>query len=129
MHYTQEPSQIEAHDEAEAEVLRLRGGGFVTDAMVVEAFREMRDRPARPNLLIDIRDVAGWDSRAVARAARLLHKAPELGVQRIAFLATSAAVDLATRVASTQTGVPLRTFDHEHSARSWLGIERRPGVR
>ena len=119
MHYTQEPSRIEARHEDE--VLHLRGGGFVTDAMVAEAFREMRDRPRQPNLLIDVRDVAGWDSRAVARAARLLHKAPELGVQRIAFLASSSAVDLATRMASTRTGVPLRTFDHEHSARSWLG--------
>ncbi|MEM6994205.1 MAG: STAS/SEC14 domain-containing protein [Myxococcota bacterium] len=125
MHYTEQPSRLDAHDDGDAGVLRLEGGGFLTATIVEQAFSRMRDEgPVHPNVLIDLRDVAGYDSQAVARARLLLQHAPAFGVRRIAFLASSGAVHAAAQVASSRAEVPLRSFQSERSARDWLARAR-----
>ncbi len=121
MHYTDQPSRLEPSDDPDAAVLRLEGGGFLTASMIERALDRMRDAgPVQPNILIDLRDVAGYDSAAVAEAHQLLQHAPAFGVRRIAFVASSAAVHTATQVASSRATVPLRSFQSERSARAWL---------
>lgn len=120
-HFTQEPSRLDTDADGDAGVLRLQGGGFLTASMVEQAWSQMqKDGAVHPNVLIDVRDVAGYDNSAVQRARTLLRHAPEFGVQRIAFVANSTAVRTATRAASTHSSVALRTFHHERSARDWL---------
>lgn len=122
MHYTEQPSSLEARADTEAGVLWLKGAGFLTATMVEEAFARMRkDAPLSPKLLIDLREFSGYEHHAVAQARHLLPHAPKVGVKRIAFVVPSAAVHTATRVISGHAGVPLRSFHSEGSARDWLG--------
>ena len=119
-HFTDEPSRLDAQEDLLGGVFFLKGGGFLTDAMVEDAVGQLvRQRPPE-RVLIDLRDVAGYDSRAVQRARHWLHQAPAFGVRRIAFLANSSIVRHATRLASTAADVRLETFDCDRSARDWL---------
>lgn len=122
VHYTQQPSRLEAcNDNDDRAVLRLHGGGVLTATIIEQAFFRMRDsHSVPPNLLIDLRDVAGYESHAVECANSLLEQAPTYGVRRIAFLASSGAVHAAAQVASSRAIVPLRSFANERSARDWL---------
>ncbi|MBL4685291.1 MAG: STAS/SEC14 domain-containing protein [Nannocystaceae bacterium] len=121
VHYTQQPSRLEACNDNDKAVLRLQGGGVLTVTIIEQAFSRMREsQSVPPNLLIDLRDVAGYESHAVACANSLLEHAPAYGVRRIAFLASSGAVHAAAQVASSRAIVPLRSFANERSARDWL---------
>ena len=119
-HFTDEPSRLDAQEDLAGGVYFLKGGGFLTDAMVEDAVGQLVRQQKAERVLIDLRDVAGYDSRAVQRARHWLHQAPSFGVRRIAFVANSSIVRNATRMASTATDVRLETFDCDRSARDWL---------
>lgn len=122
-HYTEQPSELTASTcpEDDGGVLHLRGGGFVTREMVDAALRAWeRGDAAGLDVLVDLRDVAGYDSGCVHLAAQWLHDAHRRGVRRIAFLASSSVLRTATRLAAERSRVDLRTFEHEPAARAWL---------
>jgi hypothetical protein len=71
-------------------------------------------------ILVDVRDVAGYDYECTSRAQEWLHHAYRLGIQRIAFVASSNVVRTATLLAARSSNVALRAFEHEHAAERWL---------
>ena len=118
-HYTDDPAFLRA---AEGEgVLRIEGAGFVTTGMMAEALRPFQEERSIPGqVLIDLREVSGYEARCVDAAIEWLGRARPLGVERIAFVARSAIVRTATDVASQRAGVSLRTFGHGATAQRWL---------
>lgn len=122
-HYSQLPDALEATPEDDA-LLHVRGGGFVTRDMlnrVLDRYGPNSGRPPPPSLLIDLRDVAGYDSEVSAQARTLLDAAPRLGVERIAFVGSSTVLRTASRLADRQgSPIAVRAFDHERPARAWL---------
>jgi hypothetical protein len=119
-HYTQQPSQIQTSSADTA--LEVRGGGFVTRKMVHEALDAWRGT-LPPGILVDLREVAGYESGCASLAQRWLLDAHRSGVQRIAFIASSSVLRTVTRVASSGTSVALRIFEEESTARSWLAAD------
>ncbi len=118
-HYTDDPSNLRA--DLRGFVLRIEGTGFVTRAMVdatLSPYDAERNIPQR--VLIDLRNVSGYEDHCVAVATEWLAHARKRGVERIAFVANSAVVRTATDLASQRAGVPLRTFRHDDSAERWL---------
>jgi hypothetical protein len=99
--------------------------------MVDQALRDW-ERDLDPGLprdvLLDLREVAGYESSCVRLASEWLRNAHQLGIRRIAFLASSTVLRIATRLASDRSGISLRTFDHEPAAREWLSDPPRHAV-
>jgi hypothetical protein len=119
-HYTQEPSQLAARRAAGAAV-EIHGGGFVTREMLGRTLAQWVQRDeAPPEILVDLRDVAGYEEGCARMAAEWLRRAHRLGVRKIAFVASSTVLRTATRLAATSSYVRLRTFEHERAARTWL---------
>jgi ABC-type transporter Mla MlaB component len=124
-HYTQEESVLRTFTRADAKrpVLHVHGGGFVTRKMLARTLRSLPDEEFAPTqILVDLRDVAGYDSDVVQLAAEWLRTARDQGVQRIAFVANSAVVRTATRLASEHAGITLRTFSDHEEAHRWLSV-------
>lgn len=118
-HYTQQPSQLRTSS-PETALVEVRGGGFVTRQMVHETLDEWRSGALPSSILVDLREVAGYESGCAALAHRWLLEAHRAGVQRIAFVASSSVLRTVTRVASSRAAVDLRVFEDEPTARSWL---------
>lgn len=117
--------------DASRPVLHIHGGGFVTKQMLARTLRSLPGHELAPReILVDLRDVAGYESDVVRMASEWLRNAADQGVERIAFVASSAVVRTATRLASEHAGVTLRTFAEEEEARAWLGsggsLDRQP---
>jgi hypothetical protein len=127
-HYTQTPSAMRvACDLADASV-RVLGGGFVTRDMVGATLDHWRDGESAPaGLLIDLRDVSGYESGFAAIVAELLEGAHTCGVRRVAILASSsllrtAASAIAVELGSdpSQGGECVACFGDERAAKRWL---------
>ncbi|MEM9460977.1 MAG: STAS/SEC14 domain-containing protein [Myxococcota bacterium] len=121
LHYTQEPSRLCAT--SDASYTRVRGGGFVTREMLEQALDDLRRTPQtqRPGaMLVDLREVAGYEASCLRPAQQFLHEAVSLGVSRIALVAPSSVMRTASQVAAHPLPVELRTFEHEPSAQRWL---------
>lgn len=95
--------------------------------MLDEALRQLT-RPKQPSvhegppgsILVDLREVAGYESGLAHRAVEWLRSAHHYGVRRIAFLASSAVLRTAIEVAARTSAVKVRMFEHEANARQWL---------
>jgi hypothetical protein len=120
-HYTEEPSRLSTT--SSAAYVRVHGGGFVTREMLEQTLEDLRRSPreARPGaMLVDLRAVAGYESACLLAARQFLRDAPDLGLQRIALVATSSVMHTASRLAAHSLAVELRTFERELSAVHWL---------
>lgn len=71
-------------------------------------------------MLVDLRDVAGYETSCLALALQFLREAPSIGFRRIALVASSSVLRTASRLAAQGVPVELRTFEHEPSAVQWL---------
>lgn len=123
-HYTRTPSAMRmACDVADASV-RVLGGGFVTRDMVGATLDHWRGEDGGPQaVLVDLRDVAGYESGFATIAADLLEGVAQCGVQRVAIVASSAVLRTAARVAAPRSGVHVRCFDDDLAAKLWLAQE------
>jgi hypothetical protein len=124
-HYTEEPSRLSTT--SAGAYVRVHGGGFVTRDMLEQtvddlrrATREATREAGLGAMLVDLRAVAGYDSACLLAARQFLRDAPELGLQRIALVASSSVMRTASRLAAHSIAVELRTFEHELSAIHWL---------
>lgn len=89
--------------------------------MLEQTLRDLRHEPERhPAMLVDLRDVAGYESSCLDPAAEFLRDAATLGLTRIALVASSSVVRTASRMAAFASAVELRTFEHEPHATEWL---------
>jgi len=71
-------------------------------------------------LLVDLRDVAGYESGCAELAHQFLETALQSGVRRIAFVATSAVLRTAARLLLSGSSVRVRFFQDELAAKRWL---------
>jgi hypothetical protein len=117
-HYTQQPSRLLSRPETT--LIEVRGGGFVTRQMVHETL-DAWGRTLPSGILVDLREVAGYEAGCARLAHRWLLDAHRSGVQRIACIASSSVLRTVSRVASSEACVELRIFEDEPAARSWLG--------
>lgn len=121
-HYTQLTSHVRTairpHDNGS--VFEIHGRGIVSPAMIDKTLGQWDDGCTPPNLLVDLRDVAGYEAGSIRAANQWLDGADEQGVRKIALLASSTVLATAARLASERSGVALRTFDDERAARAWL---------
>lgn len=124
-HYTQTPSAMRvACDIVDASV-RVLGGGFVTRDMIGATLDHWRDGQTAPaGVLVDLRDVAGYESGFAAIAAELLEGVRDCGVRRVAFLASSGVLRTAARAVAEKLdpdrGVRVACFADERAAKRWL---------
>ena len=117
-HYTQEPSRLQTSS-PETALIEVRGGGFVTRQMVHETLDAWR--AAQPSgILVDLREVAGYEAGVASLAHRWLLDAHRSGVRRVACIASSSVLRTLSHVASSRAQVDLRVFEDELAARSWL---------
>jgi hypothetical protein len=124
-HYTQEESVLRTFTRTDPSrpVLHVHGGGFVTRKMLARTLLSLPNEDFRPReILVDLRDVAGYERDVVRMANEWLRTAHDHGVRRIAFVASSAVVRTAMRLASEHAGVTLRTFTDQEAARAWLSV-------
>jgi hypothetical protein len=121
-HYTQLDSQLLAAvvQGPEGFVLTVRMGGFVSTTVAERVVAEVDARDASPGVLVDLRDVAGYDADAVRVANVWLRSARRRDVRKIAFVTSSSVLRTAITIAGRGTGVVLSTFDDEATARLWL---------
>lgn len=95
----------------------VQGGGFVTPQMVEETLPLVS---RAQGVLVDLREVSGYDAGCVRRAEDWLGMARRLGVRRIAFIASSIVFRTAAELVARRAGVEMRTFDSDTQARRWL---------
>ncbi len=120
-HYTDLPSELSASYDVQRAVAMFRGGGFLTADMLGATFEQWRQGDIVPvAVLIDLRDVAGYESGCAHLACELLRSAADRGVRRVAFLAASAVLRTAATLASLHSDVHLRFFADERAAQRWL---------
>lgn len=122
--YSKQPARLVVTAEDRG-VLNVRAGGFLTHPMIDDALRpfglDAAVSGAMPRfVLIDVRDLAGYDRSCGPIARELLSRAHATGVRKIAFVASSAVLRTAARVLAGSATVALRAFEHPTSARRWL---------
>lgn len=120
-HYTRTPSAMRmACDIGDASV-RVLGGGFVTRDMVGATLDHWRGEEGGPSaVLVDLRDVAGYESGFAIIAADLIEGVAKCGVRRVALVASSSVLRTAARVVAPHSGVHVRCFDDDLAAKRWL---------
>lgn len=101
-------------------MLSVEGAGFVTQSMAEEALAPFVADQAPPRVLVDVRNVSGYEAACVGVAQGWLSRATGLGVERIAFVANSSVVRTAAEVVARHVHAPLRTFDAVANAQAWL---------
>ncbi|MEX1369182.1 MAG: STAS/SEC14 domain-containing protein [Nannocystaceae bacterium] len=116
-HYTEEPSTLSSR--SGRAYTRVHGGGFVTREMLERTLRDLRRQPS-PAVLVDLRDVAGYEAACLASAAQFLRDAPSLGLTRVALVGSSTVMRTASQLLASSVPVELRTFEHELQASQWL---------
>jgi len=120
-HYTQLPSELHTACDLRAPVAHVRGGGFLTREMVdatLDQWRGEHEMPSR--VLIDLRDVAGYEAGCAALAHEFLRQSHGRRVQRIAFVATSSVLRTAAKLVAPQAHVHVRVFADAAAAHHWL---------
>ncbi len=118
-HFTDLPPALRSrvHDG----VLRVEGVGFVTRAMAEDAFAPLaRGSGLEQRIMIDLRNVSGYEAACVELAREWLSHAQAYGVERIAFVAYSSVVRTATEVVARHLRAPLKTFDTVDAAHAWV---------
>lgn len=101
-------------------VLRVEGVGFVTRSMTEEAFAPFAGGSGlESRVVIDLRNVSGYEAACVEVAREWLGQARGYGVERIAFIANSSVVRTATEVVARHLRAPLKTFDRVDAAQAW----------
>jgi len=120
-HFTDLPPALDVrvHDD----LLRVEGVGFVTRAMTEAALAPLAVGAPQPRVLVDLRDVSGYEAECVEIARQWLRRAHGMGIQRIAFVANSSVVRTATEVVARHLGAPLRTFATPEGAQRWLDTQ------
>lgn len=137
-HYTQQPSILRRHVEAQREIdgsadheldtTRVVGSGFITVAMLESVLRELEGGEFA-RVLVDLREISGYETGCATLLGRWLQSAHRFGVQRMALVASSSVVRTATRLASQRIRVQLRTFDSDEVAARWLaGLDPLPAA-
>jgi hypothetical protein len=120
-HYTQMPSELKTSCDVRTNFVQVRGGGFLTQDMVGATLDQWRVGDAMPSeVLVDLRDVAGYESGCAEIAHQFLESAKQHGVRRIAFVATSAVLRTAAKLVLGGSGVRVRFFADELAAKVWL---------
>ncbi|HET6581862.1 MAG TPA: STAS/SEC14 domain-containing protein, partial [Nannocystaceae bacterium] len=120
-HYTQLPSELRTSCDARATFVHVRGGGFLTADMVGATLDQWAASDAMPTeVLVDLRDVAGYESGCAEMAHAFLESAMNHGVRRIAFVATSAVLRTGAKLVLSGSGVRVRFFSDEIAAKRWL---------
>lgn len=117
-HYTDMPSALSGALSGCGGVLVVQGGGFLTPQMVEET---LPLASAAQSILIDLREVSGYDAGCVRRADDWISMARRLGVRRIAFVASSLVLRIAAQMVARRAGIDMRAFEDEAEARRWLG--------
>ncbi len=118
-HFTDLPSgfAIEVRDH----VLWVEGAGFVARPMAEEALAPfIIGQPIPESVLVDLRNVSGYEAACTQVARSLLSQARGLGVRRIALVANSSILRTAAEVIAQHLKAPLRTFNTLEGAQSWL---------
>jgi hypothetical protein len=120
-HYTQLPSELKTSCDVQQTFVHVRGGGFLTQDMVVATLDQWTAGESMPSeVLVDLRDVAGYESGCAELAQQFLDTAMRFGVHRIAFVATSAVLRTAAKLVMSGSGVRVRFFADELAAKRWL---------
>ena len=120
-HYTQLPSELKTSSDAQQTFVHVRGGGFLTQDMVGATLDQWTAGESMPTeLLVDLRDVAGYESGCAELAHQFLETALQSGVRRIAFVATSAVLRTAAKLLLSGSSVRVRFFQDELAAKRWL---------
>lgn len=127
-HYTDQPSGLISvlQTRGERTVLHVQGGGFVTSEMVEQTMARLSPSEVAPqktqptDILVDLREVAGYDHECLRYANRWLTYIERLGVQRVALVANSSVLRTASSMAAKATAIDLRMFDAELAASKWL---------
>jgi len=117
VHYTEQPSALRGVLSGCGGTLFIEGGGFLTPTMVEEA---LSLASSASGILVDLREVSGYDADCVRRAEEWLTVARRHGVRRIAFIASSIVFRTAALLVARRTTIDVRTFEHEPEARRWL---------
>ncbi len=119
-HYSQEPDRLHAQITRAEHGARLHvnGGGFVTQPMMRGALAAVCDAPRE--VLLDLRDVAGYEHACVDEASAWIERASQSGVRAVAVIAHSSVVRTLSDVASRYAGLPIRAFTQERAATEWL---------
>lgn len=98
--------------------------------MAEDALSSFPDGTGLPSLvLIDLRNVSGYEAPCVEVAREWLARARSCGVERIAFVANSSVVRTSTAVMAGHLEAPLQTFSVPDRAKAWLtasAAARRP---
>lgn len=131
-HYTQLPSELSTRASDDQRFAEIRGGGFLTRPMLVEALAPWGPEAttAPSEILVDLRDVAGYETGCLRLAREWLRIAHTRGVRKIAFVASSTVLRTATRMAAEEAHVSLEFFHHERAAKQWLtGVATAPPSR
>ena len=116
--FSSQPPELSALTEDQG-VLSVRGGGFVTRELIDAALQRAREASPR-SVLVDVREIAGYDHGCGPVARELVARAATLGIDRIAFVASSAVLRTAAHVLASRAPVPLRAFEDPAQARRWL---------
>ena len=123
VHYSQQPSyfKINADDHP---FVRVRGTGFVSEDMLRSAMsnwaKAFAEEEAPVSLLIDLRNVAGYDARCGTLVRSWIRRAHSDGVRRIALVTGSSVLRTATRMMGSKVPVEVRWFGDEKKAKGWL---------
>ncbi len=130
LHFTDLPSRLAI--EVRDRMLCVEGAGFVTRPMAEEALSPfLRAGPLPDSVLVDVRNVSGYDAACTEVAQSMLSQAWGFGVRRIAFVANSSILRTAAEVLARHLQAPLHTFESHESAQAWLkessaGVVKRP---
>lgn len=120
-HYTDQPSELRSSCDVRSPVALFHAGGFLTTDMLGATFEQWHHVDVMPTgLLIDLRNVAGYESGCAHLAYEFLRSAARRGVRRVAFLAASTVLRTAATMASLDCDVRVRFFADERSAHRWL---------
>lgn len=122
-HFTDLPSglAIEVRDR----VLCVEGAGFVTRTLAEESLRPFLSAgPVPDSVLVDLRNVSGYQADSTQLAQSMLAQARGFGVRRIALVANSSILRTAAEVIAQHLHAPLHTFESREGAQSWLADSR-----
>ena len=105
-HYTQLTPHVHTrvHRHDDGSVFEIRGGGIVSPAMIERTLGQWDAGCAPSNLLVDLRDVVGYEAGSIRVADQWLDRAPDQGVQKVALLASSTVLATAAQLASRAFG-------------------------